>query len=208
MPTKTPNFEKRLDRRLDRFFAAIEREAAERKKSAAEHDARLRKEAAEREKSGKEFDRRMAAIEEQWGGFSNAEGEVLEDDVVHELDGVKALGDLRVTGMTGSLSLGPDRNQYDGLLLCADGLVLVEIKHRVRVADVRKFVARQVPGFRRDYSAHINGKPLYGALVGSVVNPAARRLAEQEGLFVLKVGSKRRIKVLTDSAPAFRPRAY
>ena len=188
--------------------AGYRKEAEERKKSAAEHDARLRKEAEAREKSAAEHDRQMAAIRSDFGGFTNTEGEALEDDTIHALDDLKILGDLQLTGVTGNMTLGPEKNQYDGLLLGPKQLVLVEVKHCVRVSDVRKFAGVQMPRFRRDYSAHINGKPLYGALVGLVVNPAARKLAEKEGLFVLKVGSKRRVKVLTDSTPAFRPRAY
>ena len=226
----TPNF----DKRLDRFIAAIERDSAERKaerkadaaehkaalareraereagyrKERAEREAGYRKEAEERKKSAAEFDRRMAALHSEWGGFTNTEGEVLEGDTIHALDDLKILGGLQLTGVTGNMTLGPDKNQYDGLLLGPKQLVLVEVKHCLRVSDVRKFVAVQMPRFRLDYSDQMNGKPLYGALVGSVVHKSARELAEKEGLFVLKVGSKRRVQVLTDSTPAFRPRAY
>ena len=225
MPT-TADYQKIAAKHRAEFYAELRRERAEReagyrkeaeerKKSAAEHDARLRKEAEarkaeaeERKKSAAEFDRRMAALHSDWGGFTNTEGEVLEGDTIHALDDLKILGDLQVTGVTGNMTLGPDKNQYDGLLLGPKQLVLVEVKHCLRVSDVRKFVAVQMPRFRLDYSDQMNGKPLYGALVGSVVHKSARELAEKEGLFVLKVGSKRRVKVLTDSTPAFRPRAY
>ena len=190
MPNSIPTSKKTADQLRQEFYAGLNREAEERQKSAAE------------------FDRRMQAIEDQWGGFSNAEGESLEDDAILVIGRLQTLGGMRVVDMSPNLQKQRGEMQYDGLLECKGGVVLVEVKHRVRVSDVRKFVEKQMPGFRRDFPGMINGGKFYGAVAGLVVNAAARKLAEKEGLFVLKVGSKRRVKVLTDSTPAFRPRAY
>ena len=210
MPTP-PLPKKSGDQLRKEFFDALARDRAEhkariraeaeaREKSAAEHDARLRKEAEEREKSAAEFDRQMAAIRSDFGGFTTNEGKILEGDTIHTLDGLKTLGDLQVTGVLSSMRASKKKREYDGALQCSDGVVLLEIKRHFAVGDVHKFVAEQMRDFPKDFPRIVKGGPLYGAIVASLLDKDARALAEKEGIFVLHVGTNRRVKVVSASA--------
>ena len=188
MPTPPIPPAKFADKLRAEFFDALARERAEREDG-------YRKEAAERRKFSAEMRSRL-------GGFTNNEGKILEGDTIHALGQLRTVGDLPVKAVFPSMQLPGKKREYDGMLYCpeAGAVVLLEIKRHFAVGDVRKFVVKQMPDFRRDFPDLINGAAVYGAIVGSLLDDAARDLAEEKGLFVLHVGTNRRVEVV--SAPS------
>ena len=123
-----------------------------------------------------------------------------------EYEGVAALRDLPeiggmpVYGVARAFSTRKKGREYDGVIYCRNAMVLLEFKRRLTGEHVRKFLDSQLPEFIRDFLPVANGHALYGAVVGAVIDDDARKLAEENGLFAIRIPANRRAEILLDQA--------
>ena len=169
------------------------RKREEEHRRAKEEMADMRREFRER---ARERDKEWKRITSEWGRFTNDEGGMVEYEGVAALRDLPEIGGMPVRGIARSFSTGRKSREYDGVIYCEDAMVLLECKRRVTLEHVRKFLDEQLPEFIRDFSPVANGHALYGAVVGAMIDDDARKLAEENGLFAIRIPANRRVEVL------------
>lgn len=100
--------------------------------------------------------------------------------------------------------VGGDTMEVDLLLENAGAAVVVEIKSRFSVDDVRD-VQADLAAFTRFFPLYRHHR-IYGAIAGLDVAENADRYAYKQGLFVLTVSGNDMVRIKND--PRFRPRDY
>ena len=205
----------------EEFYEALRRERAEREESFRLFEERMRRdeegrrrdeEARRREREEwsaqmrqehSEWTARMDRISGEWGKFTNDEGGMVEYEGILALRNLDEIGGMPVMGVWSELTASRKGREYDGLLYCPEALVLVEFKRRLTRGHVRKFLDEQLPDFLRDFPGLLNGHAFYGAVAGATVDDDAHKLAEENGLFTIRIPANRRVEVLKGRA---RPR--
>ena len=179
----------------------LEREEAYRR-AREEREEMYRVENEKRERFEEEMRRRWDRVAGEWGSFTNDEGGMVEYEGVAAFRDMAEIGGMPIDDIVYPLQLGKKQREYDGLIRCpeAGAVVLVEFKRRLTVGAVRKFVDEQLPAFLRDFPGMVGDGKLYGAVVGASVDAAARKLAEENGLFAVRLPANRRTVVLNDKA--------
>ena len=181
--------------------ARAQEEEYRREKEAREESQRLFEERMEREirlfkEQSRERDEQWKRITSEWGRFTNDEGGMVEYEGVAALRDLPEVGGMRVIDVMNPLQFSRKGREYDGVIICPQALVLLEYKRRVTREHVRKFVDEQLPAFIRDVSLMSNGQAFYGAVVGALIDEDARELAEENGLFAIRIPANRRAEVL------------
>ena len=138
----------------------------------------------------------------EWGRFANGEGGMVEYEGITALRDLNEIGGMPVTEVVEHLKLAKKRREYDGLIQCPNAVVLLEFKRRLTRESVQKFLDKQLREFPQDFAGLINGKKLYGAVVGAAVDDDAKQLAEDNGLFAIRIPANRRAEVLNDEGKA------
>ena len=132
-----------------------------------------------------------------------------------EQEGVTALGKLDKIGGMPVIEVyhplkfakqGQDWREYAGFIQCPDAIVLLEFKQRLTRESVQKFLGKQLREFSQDiaglFGKMFEDKTLYGAVVGATVDNDAKQLAEDNGIFVIRLPANRQAEVLSSNTKA------
>ena len=146
----------------------------------------------------------MKGVSEQWGGFTNTAGEILEKEVFEALDAAKKIGDIRLVEVVPNLCIA--NRQYDMLGVNGKTSVLVEVKRSLSVDDVQTFVKKQMKDFPRVFPQFANGGDLVGAMVyHSLRNDNAAKEALDAGLILLRAEGKKGLRQIKTPEAARKP---
>ncbi len=164
----------------------------------------------ETDKRFKETDKRMERLHRQFtkelGGVTDSLGRFSEQGV---LAAVKRLFNKRGIELNPLYAnfeghLNGDNMETDIIGLATDCTVLIEVKLRLRQADVEDFLEKKLPRFFNFFPA-FRRPILYGGVAGMSIDQGVDRLAYKKGLFVLgQTGDN--VRILNDKK--FRPRSF
>jgi len=133
-------------------------------------------------------------LSENIGGVNNRLGTIMELIVVPKLrHNMNTQGhnfdlsepDRRIRGVIAGRK--EDITQIDLLLRGPTEALAVEVKTRLRELHVREHLERLQDLRDREDEAGINGKKLFGAVVGVAIDDTARKVAKENGLYIVKI---------------------
>ena len=188
------------------------REAAERKR-AAEREAERAADRAEREAaeaaSKARFERieaQAATIRGEWGSHTSDESEDVEDQVYNALDESKQIGDIRFDHVDQKLRNVVDGKSCEYDIVAENGKVTVvlEVKHKLTLSDVRRFAKKHLPLFNKAFPNLARNKDVIGAMAYQSIRERKKTVQEalDFGLLLLRAEGKkglRQIKTIADS---------
>ena len=216
----------RAERKAERAERKAEREAerADRKREAAEREAAERKRAAEREAeraadraerkaeeaaSKARFERieaQAATIRGEWGSHTSDESEDVEDQVYNALDESKQIGNIRFDHVDQKLRNVVDGKSCEYDIVAENGKVTVvlEVKHKLTLSDVRRFAKKHLPLFNKAFPNLARNKDVIGAMAYQSIRERKKTVQEalDFGLLLLRAEGKkglRQIKTIADS---------
>ena len=212
--------------RAERKREAAEREA-ERKREAAEREAERKRDAAKREAeraadradraereaaeaaSKARYDRmeeQSAKFRKEWGVYTSDESEEVEDQIYNALDESKRIGDLRFDHVNQNICGIVDGEPHEFDIIAENGKVTVvlEVKHKLTLSDVRRFAKKHLPLFSKAFPGLAKNKDVIGALAYQSVRNRKKTVQEalDFGLLLLRAEGKkglRQIKTIADS---------
>jgi len=187
---------------VEEFFAVMAEIRAETDakmaKSREEADKAFKEMCEANQKSHEETDKALQRLTENlentYGGISSRLGTLTELVIVpklrhnmneqgHHFD--RAEPDTLIRGVIGGRK--EDIAQVDMLLYGPAEAMAVEIKSRLKEAAVRAHLGR-LQGLRdHEEEAGIKGKKLFGAVVGVAIDEFARKVARENGLYIVKI---------------------
>ena len=202
--------------RAERKREAAEREAAERKREAERDAKREAERAADRaERKAEEaaskarFERiegQAATIREEWGSHTSDESEDVEDQVYNALDESKQIGNIRFDHVDQKLRNVVDGKSCEYDIVAENGKVTVvlEVKHKLTLSDVRRFAKKHLPLFSKAFPNLARNKDVIGAMAYQSIRERKKTVQEalDFGLLLLRAEGKkglRQIKTIADS---------
>ena len=212
--------------RAERKREIAEREAAERKREAAERKREAEREAkreaeraadrAEREAAEAASKARYDRMEEQsakfrkeWGVYTSDESEEVEDQIYNALDESKQIGDLRFDHVNQNLHNVVDGESYEYDIVAENGKVTVvlEVKHKLTLSDVRRFAKKHLPLFSKAFPGLAKNKDVIGALAYQSVRDRKKTVQEalDFGLLLLRAEGKKGLRQIKTVADSERP---
>ncbi|MDR2591330.1 MAG: hypothetical protein LBC59_00790 [Chitinispirillales bacterium] len=200
---KTPPKPRKLT--LDEFMAITAENHAKTEarmaKSREETEARMAKSREETDKAlqrlTENIDRmsnRVDRVSENIGGVNNRLGTIMELIVVPKLrHNMNAQGhnfdlsepDKLIRGVIAGRK--EDITQVDLLLRGPTEALAVEVKTRLRELHVREHLERLQDLRDREDDADIKDKKLFGAVVGVAIDDTAKKIARENGLYIVKI---------------------
>jgi len=189
---KTPPKPRRIT--VEDLAAVVADTEARIAKSREETDKALRELSAENAKTAAEVRRVTASLDDSYGGVSRRLGKITELIVVpklrhnmnaqgHNFD--RAEPDTLIRGIIGGRK--EDIAQVDMLLFGPTEAMAVEIKSRLKESAVREHLGRLQALRDHEEEAGIKGKKLFGAVVGVAIDDFARKVAKQNGLYIVEI---------------------
>ena len=183
---------KTADQMREEFYAALRQERAERLVATQ----RLAEEMRERDQQWKKITGECETAEEEQEGVAD----------LGKLDKIGGMPVIEVYHPLKFAKQGQDWREYAGFIQCPDAIVLLEFKRRLTHESVQKFLDKQLREFPRDvaglFGKMFEDKTLYGAVVGVAVDDDAKQLAEDNGLFAIRIPANRRAEMLNDEGKA------
>jgi hypothetical protein len=163
-------------------------------KSREETEKALRELSAENAKTSAEVRKVTKSLDDNFGGISRRLGKLTELVVVpklrrdmnaqgHSFD--RAELNKLIRGVIGGRK--EDIAEVDMLLLGPAEAMAVEIKTRLKDNHVKDHIERLQDLRDHEEDAGLQGKKLFGAMVGVVVDDEARKLAKNNGLYVVEI---------------------
>ena len=203
------------EREAERKREAAEREA-ERKRDAAKREAERAADRAEREAAEAASKARYDRMEEQsakfrkeWGVYTSDESEEVEDQIYNALDESKRIGDLRFDHVNQNLHNVVDGESYEYDIVAENGKVTVvlEVKHKLTLSDVRRFAKKHLPLFSKAFPGLAKNKDVIGALAYQSVRNRKKTVQEalDFGLLLLRAEGKKGLRQIKTVADSDRP---
>ena len=124
---------------------------------------------------------------------------MVEYAAVDALQYLSEIGGMPVEGAFMPLPFHRKGRECYGFLVCPDAVVMLEFKRRLTCGNVREFLDRQLPEFRRLLSITPGSCALYAALASATMDDDAAALAEENGLFTIRISEKRKAVVVNDN---------
>ena len=225
--------ERKAEREADRAERKAEREAdrAERKREIAEREAAERKREAEREAkreaeraadraerkaeeaaSKARFERieaQAATIRGEWGSHTSDESEDVEDQVYNALDESKQIGNIRFDHVDQKLRNVVDGKSCEYDIVAENGKVTVvlEVKHKLTLSDVRRFAKKHLPLFNKAFPNLARNKDVIGAMAYQSIRERKKTVQEalDFGLLLLRAEGKKGLRQIKTVADSDRP---
>jgi hypothetical protein len=175
-----------------------------------ETDERIEKNRQESDKRierlQRETQREIDKVSKQLGGVTESLGRFSEAGV---LAAVKRLFEKRgipldhfYRNLTGPLN--GETMETDIIGVGAKHAMLVEVKLRLRQADIKKFLEKKLPRFF-EFFPNLRRPILYGGVAGMSIDEDADRFAYKQGLFVI-TQSGENLRLVNDKK--FKPRSF
>ena len=212
---KAERIAERAERKAEYEREAKERAAeraerdAERKKDAAALDARLKKEEAASKARYERMEEQSAKIRGEWGSHTSDEGEELEDQVYNALDESKQIGDIRLDRVDQKLRNVVDGKSCEYDIVAENGKVTVvlEVKHKLTLSDVRRFAKKHLPLFNQAFPNLARGRDVIGAMAYESIRERKKTVQEalDLGLLLLHAEGKKGLRQVKSVADSGRP---
>ena len=176
----------------------MEENARADKKRADEFDLRMKKLDETQEKTSQGIDGLREAQErtnQNLGGLGEAEGRELEDDVIDALAEAEDLCGIPLEDVRPNMQSRKHDCQFDAVAINGKKVIVVEVKRKLLVRDVYKFIESRLPRFAEAFPNDARGKEVIGAMVYRLVNSnrKAIEVALDKGLLVLRAGDNKKL---------------
>ncbi len=189
----------KLFQETDRMFKETDEKFRETDEKFKETDEMLSKRFKETDEKFKETDKKIkelsALFTSQWGKLieSLVEGDLLK--LLHSRNiKVNSINQRRKGNHNG------ENYEYDLIAINGEEIVIVEVKTTLRVKDVDTFHRKLWKA--KEYMPEYKDRKIYGAVAFIAVEGAADRMAENEGMFVIRAtGSSSEIINADDFVP-------
>ena len=165
----------------------------ERRKVRLKNDAELaelRRQAEEakkqREEAQKQTEKAIRSLARHVDGYIDNESMIQEEEFAEALREEMQIGDIVLTEVMTRQKSG---REYDLLAINGEAVVVGEVKHRLNVRDVKRFVTKALPDFINHFPKYAGFK-IYGMVAGDIINKEADAEAKKSGLFVLRLKNK------------------
>ena len=142
--------------------------------------------AQETKESSRKLEKQLKAIREEYGGYTNRESRILEDEFLAALQEKKQVGNIRLDYVGVRVS---NVHEYDLVGVNGEATVVGEIKRHLLVKDVKEFVGKVSQHFAHDFPQYARPK-IYGMVAGESITEAAAVSAKKCGLFILRLKNK------------------
>ena len=150
------------------------------------NEAKLAKLREQAEDAKKQRDKAIDNLTKQVNGYIDNESMIQEDEFAEALREEMQIGDIVLTEVMTRQKSG---REYDLLAINGEAVVVGEVKHRLNVRDVKRFVAKALPDFVNHFPKYAGFK-IYGMVAGDIINKEADAEAKKSGLFVLRLKNK------------------
>ena len=206
--TKSMTTKSAAEQRFWNALAEARKETKESRREARESSREFRKQlsemAQETKESSRKFDKQMSgmdqeikearrefysglkAIREEYGGYTNRESRILEDEFLAALQEKKQVGNIHLNYVRVRVR---SEHEYDLVGVNGEATVVGEIKRHLLVKDVKEFVDKVSQHFAQDLPEYARPK-IYGMVAGESITDAAAVSAKKCGLFILRLKNK------------------
>ena len=137
--------------------------------------------AQERKRTEKNMEAGMRELRKELGGVGRTQGEIAEDLFRRNLTKVLAQRGLRLDRLEHNWRL-PEA-EFDLIGINGEQIVLVEVKSRLNLQDIERFINKQIPIFRRRFDEFKKHK-LIGSVASLAISKSLEKQARKEVLFV------------------------
>ena len=148
----------------------------------------LKESAAESDEWRRKFRKSMDEANERFGGFTQSASEILESEFIAALQESKRIGEIALHEVLPNIRA---RREYDAVCINGKFAIVCEIKHKLSVADVRKFAEEQLPHFAEEFPQIVGKRKIFGAVGGGNITPKAAEEAAARGLFILRLRNRK-----------------
>ncbi len=190
---------KESDRRFQETERLIKETAQQQREEQREE---LREELRERQR---ESDRELKELKKQLAGITSSLGLFAESVVQPSVTRLFGERGIMLTGIYPRLleRRNGDTMEVDIVGAGSDAIVVIEVKLRLELEDVKEFLQRLSRFF--EFFSRFRGSKLYGAVAGMSIDEGVARYAYKNGLFVL-AQSGDNMQILNDEK--FVPRVF
>ncbi len=200
--------DERFEKRMRELDLKHEKERAER----IELDKKREKERAEqdkkREKEHKKAEAETKALKKMIFGIGENLGKIAEDYFYNSLAPDRLINGVKYDHIFKNFLVeGKGQNaEYDVVLVNSHRLLIVEVKHKPHINDIKKLTSKQLPLFKTFFPIYKNYK-VFGAIAGMTFEENVIKAAKEEGLFVFTQNqNSKNMKILNDND--FKPNEY
>ena len=147
--------------------------------------------------------RSVEGFNKRAGNFMENTGRILEREVVEKMKRKGGIGPVKGE-VYGQLK---KRGEYDGAVVNGETALVLEVKRALLVKDVQEFLHHRLPRFVEEFPDLAAGRKVYGALAFELEGDEgkAAKLARENGLLLVQVGARKRMKVLNPDIAELRP---
>ena len=188
--TKNMTTKSDAEQRFWNALAEARKETKESRRESRESSREFRKQlsemAQETKESNRKLEKQLKAIREEYGGYTNRESRILEDEFLAALQEKKQVGNIRLDYVGVRVS---NVHEYDLVGVNGEATVVGEIKRHLLVKDVKEFVDKVSQHFTHDFPQYARPK-IYGMVAGESITEAAAVSAKKCGLFILRLKNK------------------
>ena len=175
-----------IDQKMKKVWDTLDRMTEEGRKRAEESAEASSKRAEESEERAREFDQQIKQINASFGGYTNRESRILEDEFLAAIQEKKRIDSIALDNV--EVRLRRNR-EYDLVGVNGDAVVVGEVKRNLQVNDVVEFVDKVSHHFAKDFPDCLRPK-VYGMVAGEAIDAEARKAAKKYGLFILRLKNK------------------
>jgi len=158
------------------------------------------------DKRFKKTDKRIKEVAKQLGGVTDSLGRFSEQGVLAAVKRLFSKRGIELNPLYANFEahLNGDNMETDIIGLGPECAVLIEVKLRLRQADVDEFLEKQLPRFFHFFPS-FQRPVLYGGAAGMSIDQDVERYAYKQGLFVLgQTGDN--VRIINDKN--FKPRSF
>ena len=184
--TKSMTTKSDSEQKIWNTLAGISKTIAEMSESRREFDKQMSGMDQEIKEARREFYSGLKAIREEYGGYTNRESRILEDEFLAALQEKKQVGNIHLDYVGVRVS---NVHEYDLVGVNGEATVVGEIKRHLLVKDVKEFVDKVSQHFAHDFPQYARPK-IYGMVAGESITEAAAVSAKKCGLFILRLKNK------------------
>ena len=172
-------------------------ESAAREKEREKYAAARAEEAVVREKEREKDAAELQKWRKEFGSYTDAESECLEDEFYDALLAARKIDGARLDEIHLRAAGGHDdmRGEYDIVALNGKSVFVAEIKHSLTAKKVREFAQTELPRFAEIFPVMARRRKVRGMVGGARITEAAAKEARRQGLYLLRLQNNRKLAV-------------
>ena len=125
------------------------------------------------------------ALKKMIFGIGENLGKIAEDYFYHSISSDNTINGVKYDRAIRNFSI-EEKNQnaeYDIVLINSNRLLIVEVKHKPHLNDIKKLTNKQLPFFKKFFPEYKNYK-IYGAIAGMTFEENVIKAAKEKGLYL------------------------